>query len=74
MFPTIFSLGMEVLNSDDQPMGASLIIMTIVGGALIPPAMGKISDLFGLSWAYLLPAICFLFILIFAKKTSHGIQ
>jgi FHS family L-fucose permease-like MFS transporter len=74
MFPTIFSLGMEVLNSEDQPMGASLIIMTIVGGALIPPAMGKISDLFGLSWAYLLPAICFLFILIFAKKTSHGIQ
>ena len=43
MFPTIFSLGIKGLGSDTE-LGSSLIIMSIVGGALLPPILGLISD------------------------------
>jgi len=65
MFPTIFSLGIRGLGSETK-LGSSLLIMGIVGGAIIPPIMGKVSDLTSIRYAYLVPIICFAYILYFA--------
>jgi len=67
MFPTIFSLSIRGLGPKTK-LGSSLIIMGIVGGAIIPPVMGKISDLSNIRVAYLVPVICFGYILYFAYK------
>ncbi len=67
MFPTIFSLSIRGLGSKTK-LGSSLVIMGIVGGAIIPPIMGKVSDMSNIQFAYLVPIICFLYILYFAYK------
>jgi FHS family L-fucose permease-like MFS transporter len=68
MFPTIFSLGIQGLESDTK-IGSSLIIMSIVGGALLPPVMGRISDITGnIQNGYIIPLICFIVVLFFGWK------
>jgi FHS family L-fucose permease-like MFS transporter len=67
MFPTIFSLGIQGLGAKTK-QASSLLIMAIVGGAVLPVAMGAISDNFNLQLAYLVPALCFLFVLYFAYR------
>jgi MFS transporter, FHS family, L-fucose permease len=54
MFPTIFALGVRDLG-DNTKLGASLIIMAIVGGAILPPLMGLIS----LQYSLFIPLISF---------------
>jgi MFS transporter, FHS family, L-fucose permease len=62
MFPTIFTLGIKELGNYTA-QGAALLIQAIVGGALIPPIMGKVSDLTGsLQFSFIVPAICYVFI------------
>src|SRR5690606_9326657 len=46
MFPTIFALGIEGTGADTKS-ASSLIIMSIVGGAIIPPLVGKSTVLWG---------------------------
>jgi FHS family L-fucose permease-like MFS transporter len=58
MFPTIFSLGIKDLGSDTK-FGSSLIIMSIVGGAILPPIMGYIADMSSIQTGYIVPMICF---------------
>lgn len=65
MFPTVFSLSIRGLGVKTK-LGSSLIIMGIVGGAIIPPIMGKVSDLSNIRFAYLVPIVCFSYILYFA--------
>lgn len=66
MFPTIFALGVEGL-AEETDIASSLLIMAIVGGALIPPAMGFLADKFGgIHHAMLIPAACFAICLFFA--------
>lgn len=68
MFPTIFSLGIQGLGVDTK-IGSSLIIMSIVGGALIPLAMGRIADItHNIQNGYIIPLICFIVILFFGWK------
>jgi FHS family L-fucose permease-like MFS transporter len=67
MFPTIFSLSIQGLGTKTK-LGSSLIIMGIVGGAVIPPVMGKVSDLSSIRVAYLVPVICFSYIFYFAYR------
>lgn len=68
MFPTIFSMGIHGLAHDTK-IGSSLIIMSIVGGALLPPILGLISDKTGnIQNGYIVPLICFVVILMFALK------
>jgi len=70
MFPTIFTLGIEGLG----PLtgrGSSLLVMAIVGGALLPLAQGKLADLLGLHHAFVLPLLCYLYILFYAIKGSQ---
>lgn len=58
-FPTIFALGVRDLGPD-QSLGSSLLIMSIIGGALLPPLMGWISHGHGgLRVALALPMIAF---------------
>jgi FHS family L-fucose permease-like MFS transporter len=67
MFPTIFSLSIRGLGSKTK-LGSSLVIMGIVGGAVIPPIMGKVSDMSNIQYAYLVPIVCFVYIFYFAWK------
>ncbi|MNX39935.1 L-fucose-proton symporter [compost metagenome] len=66
MFPTIFSMGIDGLGHNTK-IGSSLIVMSIVGGALLPPVLGFISDATGsIQNGYIVPLICFSVILLFA--------
>jgi MFS transporter, FHS family, L-fucose permease len=62
MFPTIFALGIKDLGGDTE-YGSSLIIMSIVGGAILPRIFGYISDASGnIQLGYIVPLVCFLII------------
>lgn len=54
MFPTIYALGLARLG-DQAEIGSSLIIMTIISGAIIPPLMGYLADAVDVQSAYILP-------------------
>ena len=57
MFPTIFALGIKNLGHNTK-RGASFIIMSIVGGALMPYIMGMLSEK-STAQAYIVPLFCF---------------
>ncbi len=61
MFPTIFTLGIDGLGKLTS-QGSSVLIMAIVGGAIIPVVQGMLADSFGIQLAFILPAICYLYI------------
>ena len=65
MFPTIFALSLKDLGSYTK-LGSSLLVMSIVGGALIPVAMGRISDATSIQRAFFVPLLCHAYILYFA--------
>lgn len=72
MFPTIFSLGIKDLGGDTK-FGSSLIIMSIVGGAILPPIFGYISDVTkNIQVGYVVPLICFVVIFLFGI-TGHKV-
>jgi MFS transporter, FHS family, L-fucose permease len=68
MFPTIFALGIKELGKETK-IGASLIIMSIVGGALLPPLLGLIADrTANIQNGYVVPLVCFAVVLYFGWK------
>jgi FHS family L-fucose permease-like MFS transporter len=68
MFPTIFALGIKELGEETK-MASSLLVMSIVGGALAPLLMGGISDYTGsMQNAYIIPLLCFIAVAWFAWK------
>lgn len=62
MFPTIFTLGIEELG-DLKAKGSGLLCTAIVGGGLIPPLAGRLVDSFGFNVAFIIPVLCYLFIM-----------
>ncbi len=73
MFPTIFSLGIKDVGADTK-MASSLIVMSIVGGALLPPVLGVISDATGsIQNGYIVPLLCFVMVFLFATK-GHKVK
>jgi MFS transporter, FHS family, L-fucose permease len=69
MFPTIFSLGVAELG----PLtgnGSGLLNMAIVGGAILPVIQGVIADHVGLHHAFVLPVMCYLYILFYGLSGS----
>jgi FHS family L-fucose permease-like MFS transporter len=64
MFPTIVTLAIDGLGKFTKD-GSSYLIMAIVGGGIIPPIMGAISDSSNIQTAYIVPAICYLYILFY---------
>jgi FHS family L-fucose permease-like MFS transporter len=67
MFPTIFALGVKNLGSDTK-RGSSFIIMSIVGGAVMPYIMGWMADQYSTAFAYIIPMFCFLFVVYYGLK------
>jgi MFS transporter, FHS family, L-fucose permease len=68
MFPTIFALGIKDLGHETK-IGAGLIIMSIVGGAALPPLLGVIADRTkSIQNGYIVPLICFIVVLFFGVK------
>ena len=74
MFPTIFSLSLEGLE-DLKPQASGILCTMIVGGAIIPPMYGYLTDLYGFKWALSLLIICYLYIYFFGRlqlRKSNG--
>ena len=69
MFPSIFTLGIAELGPLTGD-GSGLLIMAILGGALVPFAQGWLADHIGIHHAFILPAICYLYIVYYAFKGS----
>lgn len=69
MFPTIFALSVRGLGTKTKE-GSSLVIMSIVGGAVFPVIMGRVSDASNIQVAYLVPALCLIAVLYFAVKNG----
>jgi MFS transporter, FHS family, L-fucose permease len=65
MFPTIFALGIKNLGPLTK-RGSSLMVMAIIGGAVFPAIMGRISDASNMQTAFIVPLICYVYILYFA--------
>jgi MFS transporter, FHS family, L-fucose permease len=65
MFPTIFALGIKNLGPLTK-RGSSLMVMAIIGGAVFPAIMGRISDASNIQAAFVVPLICYVYILYFA--------
>jgi len=65
MFPTIFALGIRGLG-DHTKLGSSLIVMSIVGGAIMPTLLGWLSDTFSMRIGFIVPLVCFVFIALYA--------
>jgi len=74
MFPTIFALGIKGLGEETK-IASSFIVMSIVGGALFPLLIGKISDATGgnIQLGYIVPMICFVAVALFAWK-GHQVK
>lgn len=64
MFPSIFTLGIQDLGPLTSK-GSSLMIAAILGGAVIPYVTGKLADHIGLHPAFIIPAICYIYITVF---------
>jgi FHS family L-fucose permease-like MFS transporter len=64
MFPTIFALGIRGLG-DHTKLGSSLIVMSIVGGAIAPPFMGHIADVHSMRAGMVVPLVCFVAIALY---------
>lgn len=66
MFPTIFSLALTNLGKATKT-GATMLVMSIVGGAIFSPAMGLVADHFHvMAYSYLIPMLCMVPVLLFA--------
>ena len=75
MFPTIYGIALEDVDSQDATLGAAFLVMAIVGGALMPPLQGHIIDqqtIFGhpaVNVSFVLPLICFLIIIAYGYRS-----
>jgi FHS family L-fucose permease-like MFS transporter len=65
MYPTIFALGVKGLGPKTKT-GSAFIVMSIVGGAAIPPLMGKVGDVAGVALSYAVPVVCFAGVALYA--------
>ena len=61
-FPTIYGIALDGVG-DDAKIGASGLIMAILGGALLTPLQGTVSDAWGVSMSYVVPLFCFVVVL-----------
>ena len=70
MFPTIYGIALGSVtkseHADDTKIGASGLIMAILGGALITPVQGMVSDAAGINISYVVPMVCFVVVMIYA--------
>ncbi len=67
MYPTIFSLGIRDLGQHTK-LAASVLVMSIIGGAVLTLVMGSVSDIAGIAKSLIVPLLCFVFIAFYAFK------
>jgi MFS transporter, FHS family, L-fucose permease len=67
MFPTIFALSLKHLGPHTK-LGSSLLVMSIIGGAVFPAVMGYISDMSSIRYAFWVPLFCHIYVLYFAAR------
>lgn len=67
MFPTIFALSIKDLGQHTK-RASSFLIMSIVGGAIVPVVMGLLADQYSTAFAYVIPLCCFLIVFIYGWK------
>ena len=76
MFPTIYGIALEDVDSRDHTLGAAFLVMAIVGGALMPPLQGMIIDQQTIAGhpavnvSFVLPLLCFILIIAYGWR-SH---
>ena len=76
MFPTIFALGIERMGPMTNK-AASLLIMAIVGGAIVPYLQGVLADRIGLHHSFILPLLCYGYIIFYGlvgSRASTGVS
>lgn len=70
MFPTIYGIALGGIMRGDHPgdskIGASGLIMSILGGALLTPLQGMVSDHTNIYTSYAVPAFCFVVVTAYA--------
>ena len=74
MFPSIYGIALENVDTKDTHLGAAFLVMAIVGGALMPPLQGLMIDQ-GTIWgmpavnmSFMLPLACFLVIIVYGYR------
>ncbi|MBQ4210563.1 MAG: L-fucose:H+ symporter permease [Prevotella sp.] len=79
MFPTIYGIALEGVDSMDTTLGAAFLVMAIVGGALMPPLQGMIIDqhvIMGhpaVNVSFILPLLCFVIICLYGIRSHRAI-
>ena len=80
MFPTIYGIALENVESRDTSLGAAFLVMAIVGGAVMPPLQGliidrgKVAGLPAVNASFVLPLICFIAITIYGWRSARKIK
>ena len=76
MFPTIYGIALGSVsnrgNVDDTKIGSSGLIMAILGGAIITPLQGLVSDAADVNWSYCVPFVCFVVVMYYALRKKHS--
>jgi MFS transporter, FHS family, L-fucose permease len=65
MWPAIFSLSIIGLGKYTS-QGSAFLVMMILGGGIIPPIQGKLSDIIGIHQSYIVAVVCFAYLTLFA--------
>ncbi|MCF0236200.1 MAG: MFS transporter, partial [Bacteroidaceae bacterium] len=73
MFPTIFALALRGLGRHTK-LASSLLIMSIVGGAIAPPLMGAVADHHNMALGFVVPLACFVVIALYAFTLTQKTQ
>jgi len=72
MFPTIFSLAIQDLG-EATSNAAGVLCLAIVGGAIVPLMQGVLADSIGVQLAFILPAVCYVFIAYYGLSGSKPV-
>ena len=68
MFPTLYGMSMQNLQKSDISLGGSCMIMAIIGGAVLTPFMGFLSDVSNIQVAFASPLVSFLYLVWFCHS------
>lgn len=80
MFPTIYGIALENVDSRDTSLGAAFLVMAIVGGALMPPIQGSIIDMQeimghpAVNVSFALPLLCFFFVTLYGWRSYRRLK
>jgi MFS transporter, FHS family, L-fucose permease len=67
MWSNIFTLAIHQLK-ENTSQGSSVLIMSIVGGAIIPPLQGAAADIIGVQLSFVVPIICYVYLAYYGWK------